>query len=177
MAASRGAAHDRPALSYSFTLRRSGNVNVSDYLPNGPHLEVNDAIELRAADAEVAPGRPETMLNAGESYFAYIDWQLSYLDADALRHRAAMSCYRFGIVRQPSSSRAASPLLVLGHVGQAIGSLSYFAVCPRRHARQEFAGHRTETRLSPPARPIAAAGRPLIVPWAGGDRNVRMLSP
>jgi hypothetical protein len=130
-------------------------------------LEVNDAIELRAGDTKLAPRIAQTTLGASESHFAHVDWQLGNLNADALCLRPAMLCNLLGIVRQPSSSRAASSWLVLGRVGQATGSLLYFAVYPKRHAGKEFAGHGTEARLSPSARPITASRRPLNVPCVG----------
>jgi hypothetical protein len=73
-------------------------VNISDDLPNGPHLEVNDTIELRAGDTQVASSSADTTLSASESRFAHIDGQLGNPHADASCH---VLCYRFGIVRQP----------------------------------------------------------------------------
>jgi hypothetical protein len=73
-------------------------IDISDDLPNGPHLEVNDAIELRAGDTKLAPSRPETTLSASESCFAHFDWQIGYLDANAPCHRPAMLCCRFDTV-------------------------------------------------------------------------------
>jgi hypothetical protein len=104
-------------------------VNFSDDLPNGSHLEVNDAIKLRAGDTKLAPSGTETTLSASEGYFAQFDWQVSYLDADALCHRPAMSYPLFGIVRQPSFLPRCQS--VLGRAGQATGSLLDFAVCLR----------------------------------------------
>jgi hypothetical protein len=49
-------------------------------------LKVDNAIELRAGDTQIVPGRAETTLSASESYFAHFDWQLGYLDADPLCH-------------------------------------------------------------------------------------------
>jgi hypothetical protein len=66
------------------------------------------------------------------------------------------------LILPPASSWA-----MLGHVLQTVGSLLYFAVCPRRHARHEFAGHGTETRLSLLARPNLSPRRPLIFPPVG----------
>jgi hypothetical protein len=61
-------------------------VNIGDDLPNGSHLEVNDAIKLRAGDTKLASSRTEATLSASESYFARLDWQIGYLDAHTLCH-------------------------------------------------------------------------------------------
>jgi hypothetical protein len=107
-------------------LRTSANISVRDDLANGPHLDVNNALELRAGDTKLPPSFAETTLNASESCFACLDWQLGYLSADALRHRPATFCCLNGVVRQSSCSQ-----LVLGRVSRALGSLSNFAVCLR----------------------------------------------
>jgi hypothetical protein len=91
--------------TFDYALRLSANVYISDYLPNGPHLKVNNAIELRAGDTQLVSSRAETALNASESCLTPFDWQLGYLNGDALCHRPAMLCYRFVMARQPSSSR------------------------------------------------------------------------
>jgi hypothetical protein len=109
----------------------SADVNVSDDLPNGSHLEVNDAIELRADDTQVASGSSDATLSASESHFAHIDGQLGDLHADALCHRPAVLRHRFVIFRQLSTFRAVSLWLVLGRVGQPTSSLSHFAVRPK----------------------------------------------
>jgi hypothetical protein len=75
------------------------HVNISDNLPNGLHLEVNEAIELGAGDTKVASGCADITLSAGESHFAHIDRQLGNLHADALCHRPAILRQLFGIVR------------------------------------------------------------------------------
>jgi hypothetical protein len=106
-------------------------LDIGDDLPNGRHLEVNDAIELRAGDTQVASSCADTTLSASEGHFAHINGQLGNLQADALCHRPAMSCHLFGIVRHPRAPALPGSWLVLGRVGQAIGSLSYFAVCLR----------------------------------------------
>jgi hypothetical protein len=68
-------------------------VHISDDLSNDPHLEVNDAIELRADDTQVASSCSETTLGASESRFAHIDGLLGNLHADASCHRpAGASC-------------------------------------------------------------------------------------
>jgi hypothetical protein len=105
-------------------LRTSADVSVRDDLANGPHLDVDNALELRAGHTKLPPSFAETTLNASENCFACLDWQLGYLSADALRHRPATFCCLNSVVRQSSSSQ-----LVLGRVGRAIGSLSNFAVC------------------------------------------------
>jgi hypothetical protein len=46
------------------------SVNVSDDLPNSPHLKVNDAVELLTSDAKFTPGRTQTTLSAVESCLA-----------------------------------------------------------------------------------------------------------
>jgi hypothetical protein len=74
-------------------------VKISDDLPNGPHLQVNEAIELGAGDTKVATSCAQTTLSASKSRFAHIDRQLGNLHADALCHRPAMSCHLFGTVR------------------------------------------------------------------------------
>jgi hypothetical protein len=61
-------------------------LDISDDLPNGRHLDVNDAIELRASDTKVASGCADTTLSASEGHFAHIDGQLGNLHADALCH-------------------------------------------------------------------------------------------
>jgi hypothetical protein len=54
----------------------------------------------------------------------------------------------------PANAAVAAPPAgswsMVGHVGQTTGSLLYFAVCTRRHARHEFAGHGTEAREENP---------------------------
>jgi hypothetical protein len=74
-------------------------VKINDDLPNGPHLQINEAIELGAGDTKVATSCAQTTLSASESRFAHIDRQLGNLHADALCHRPAMSCHLFGTVR------------------------------------------------------------------------------
>ena len=74
-------------------------VHISDDLPNGPHLQINEAIELGAGDTKVATSCAQTTLSASESRFAHIDRQLGNLHADALCHRPAMSRHLFGTVR------------------------------------------------------------------------------
>jgi hypothetical protein len=87
------------AASPDRALWTSANVNVCDNLPNGPHLKIHNAIELLASDTPLTPSRAETMLSACERYIAYFERQLSYLHADALCHRPALTCYRVEIFR------------------------------------------------------------------------------
>jgi hypothetical protein len=42
---------------YAFMARTSANVQVSNDLTNGSHLEINEALELRTGDTQLAPGR------------------------------------------------------------------------------------------------------------------------
>jgi hypothetical protein len=106
-------------------------VHISDDLPNRPHLEVNDAIELGAGDTKLGPSRTETTFNASEGNFAHIDRQLGNLHTDALCHRPAMPCYHFGTVRHRRPPALPAYGCMLGRIGQATSSLLYFAVCPR----------------------------------------------
>jgi hypothetical protein len=46
------------------------SVNVSDDLPNSPHLKVNDAVELLTGDTKFTPSRTQTTLSAVESRLA-----------------------------------------------------------------------------------------------------------
>jgi hypothetical protein len=66
-------------------------------------LKIDNAIELLAADTALAPSRAQTTLHASESYFACFDWQLSYLHANALCHRPALTRYRVDISGTSSS--------------------------------------------------------------------------
>jgi hypothetical protein len=80
-------------------------------------LEVNDAVQLRAADAEVAPGRTETILSAIESYFAYFDcnsaiWMPTRFAIDQ-QCRAIVSTSS----DNPHPPALPSLLLMLGHAG------------------------------------------------------------
>jgi hypothetical protein len=79
--------------------RTSANVNVCNDLPNGPHLKIDDEIELLDGDAPLAPNLTQTTFSAGEGNFAHFDWQLSYLHANALGHPPALICYRVGVFR------------------------------------------------------------------------------
>jgi hypothetical protein len=74
-------------------------INVSDDLPNSPHLNVDDALELLAVDPLLASSLAKTTLGAGESCVACFEWQLSYPRADALCHRPAMTRCRVEILR------------------------------------------------------------------------------
>jgi hypothetical protein len=103
------------------------HVNISDNLPNGLHLEVNEAIEWGASDTKVASGCADITLSAGESHFAHIDRQLGNLHADALCHRPNVApSFRYRPTRLPPALPAG-----LGRVGPTISSLLHFAVCPR----------------------------------------------
>jgi hypothetical protein len=114
----------------SVTPATLARVKISDDLPNGPHLQINEAIELGAGDTKFVPRFAETTLGPSESHFAHINGQLGNLHADALCHRPAMLCYRFRTVRHPRAPALPGSWLMLGRVGQAIGSLLHFAVCP-----------------------------------------------
>jgi hypothetical protein len=92
-----------------FTLRTSANVNVGNNLPNGPNLNIHDAVELLAGDTLLDPSRAQTALCASESYVADFEWQLSYLRANALSHFPALTGYRVKIRRHlvlPATTRA-----------------------------------------------------------------------
>jgi hypothetical protein len=83
-------ARSTPLLGLS-TLRTSDNVNISNDLPNGPHLDIHYAIELLSSNTQLARGRAQTTLGAGESYLTCFRRQLSYLDANALSHFPALT--------------------------------------------------------------------------------------
>jgi hypothetical protein len=105
-------------------------VHITDDLPNGRHLEINDALELRANDTHFVSSCADTTLSASEGYFMHIDGQLGNLHADALCHRPAMSSHFFGTVRHLVLPRC-QLWFVLGRVGWTISSLLHFAVCLR----------------------------------------------
>jgi hypothetical protein len=65
-----------------------------DDLTDGPHLKIDDEIELLASDTPLAPNLTQTTFSAGESNFAHFGRQLSYLHANALGHRPALMSYR-----------------------------------------------------------------------------------
>jgi hypothetical protein len=94
-------------------LRTSVDVNVNDDLPNGLHLKIDDAIKLLAADTPLIAGRTQTTLSASEGCFANFDRQLSYLHANALGHRPALTCYHVDVIRH-----SAPPSLLLMGVGR-----------------------------------------------------------
>jgi hypothetical protein len=62
------------------------HVNIGDDLSNGLHLQVNEAVELRADDTKLAPSRTQTVFSASERHFAHIDWQLGNPQADPSCH-------------------------------------------------------------------------------------------
>jgi hypothetical protein len=80
-------------------LRTSANIKVSNDLPNGSHLKIDDAIKLLAGDTQLAPGGAQTSLSASECGVANFDGQLSYLHANPLGHRPALMCYRVDVIR------------------------------------------------------------------------------
>jgi hypothetical protein len=80
-------------------------VHISDDLPNGPHLEVNDAIELGADDTQVASSCSETTLSASERHFAHIARQSACRRVVPSTSNAMLP---FGYRPTPSSSRATS---------------------------------------------------------------------
>jgi hypothetical protein len=49
-------------------------VSVGNDLPNGPHLESHDAIELLSSNTKLAPGRTQTIFGACESGVARFQW-------------------------------------------------------------------------------------------------------
>jgi hypothetical protein len=75
------------------------HVNIGDDLPNGPHLEVNEAIELGAGDTKLGPDRAQTIFSASEGAFAHLHRQLRDLCANALCHSPAMTRYCVEILR------------------------------------------------------------------------------
>jgi hypothetical protein len=58
---------------YAFMLRTSANVQISNDLTNGSHLEIDEALELLASDPQLAPGRAQTSFSASQSDFAHFD--------------------------------------------------------------------------------------------------------
>jgi hypothetical protein len=128
------------------TPARLAHVNISDDLPNGPHLEVNDAIQLRAGDTQVASSCSETTLGASESHFAHIDGQLGNPHADASCHRPAMPCYRFGTVRH----RRPPALLVCGCLFGRVGQAMPPAVRSHSHLTGSVRTRGPDIRLAPP---------------------------
>jgi hypothetical protein len=74
-------------------------VGVGNDLPNGPHLQSHDAIDLFSSNAKLVPGRTQATFDAGESRVARSQRQLSYLDANALSHSPALTSRRFEIHR------------------------------------------------------------------------------
>jgi hypothetical protein len=128
------------------TPARLAHVNISDDLPNGPHLEVNDAIQLRAGDTQVVSSCSETTLGASESHFAHIDGQLGNPHADASCHRPAMPCYRFGTVRH----RRPPALLVCGCLFGRVGQAMPPAVRSHSHLTGSVRTRGPDIRLAPP---------------------------
>jgi hypothetical protein len=106
-------------------------VHISDDLSNGPHLEVNETVELRAGHTQVTSSCSETTFSASEGNFAHIDRQFGNLYTDPSCHRPAMSCNRFGTTRHRRPPALPAYGCMFGRVGQATSSLLYFAVCPK----------------------------------------------
>jgi hypothetical protein len=88
-------------------------------LPNGAHLESHDAVELLSSDTKLVPGRTQTTFGADESRIACFQWQLSYLDANALSHCPALTPRRLEIYRHLALPR----LHALGFVASHNGSV------------------------------------------------------
>jgi hypothetical protein len=140
------------------TLRTSAKVSVRDDLANGAHLDVNDALELRARDAKLPPSFVETTLNASESCFACLDWQLGYLSADALRHRPATFCCLngcrptiIGLPARAGSRQSGDRFIVkFRSVSPVTRTVSRRGVvCPSCHTLQEFERLASEIKLLP----------------------------
>jgi hypothetical protein len=90
-------------------------VGVGNDLPNGAHLESHDAIELLTSNTKLVPGRTQTTFGAGESRVARSQWQLSYLDANALSHSPALTSRRFEIHRHLALPRLHALGFVASH--------------------------------------------------------------
>jgi hypothetical protein len=114
---------DQPLWLCPFTLPTSANVNVGNNLPNGPHLNIHDAVELLAGDTLLDPSRAQTALCASESYVADFEWQLGYLRANALGHFPALTGYCVKIRRH--LVLAATTRAVLCRTAQLVGSRAH----------------------------------------------------
>jgi hypothetical protein len=90
-------------------------VGVGNDLPNGAHLESHDAIELLTSNTKLVPGRTQTTFGPGESRVARSQWQLSYLDANALSHSPALTSRRFEIHRHLALPRLHALGFVASH--------------------------------------------------------------
>jgi hypothetical protein len=103
-------------------------VNIGDDLPNGSHLEVNNAIKLRAGDTKLASSHTEATLSASEKLLRPLRL------ANWLFGRPRVVPLTSNVVpfrRRPTTLVLPRCQSVLGRVSQAIGSLSELAVCLR----------------------------------------------
>jgi hypothetical protein len=134
-------------------------------------LEINEAIELLAADTQLAPGRAQTVFSASESNLAHSDRQFSDLCTDALCHRPAMTRHRVEILRHSILPRFRPT--ELGRIVRLLGSealvlstdeIMDVSAAPRQ---QGFRLATLEFRSSPPLSPIVAARPELHVRRAG----------